>query len=81
MFNIRSRASDSDKILSKTSISEETDLFNMNYFIEGGLEYSLGGSTAIVAGIGYNSGFIDVTSRAADKINTNSFSLVIGILF
>jgi outer membrane protein with beta-barrel domain len=81
MVNIRSRATDSDELLNKTSISEETDLFNMNYFIEGGLEYSLGGSTAIIAGIGYNSGFMDVTNRAADKINANSFSLVLGILF
>lgn len=81
MVNTRSKASDSDELLDKTSILEETGLFNMNYFIEGGLEYSLGGSTAIVAGIGYNSGFLDVTSRAADKINTHSFSLVVGILF
>lgn len=81
MINIRSKATDTDDILKKTSITEETALFNMNYFIEGGLEYSLGGSTAIVAGIGYNAGFIDVTSRAADKITTNSLSLVIGILF
>jgi hypothetical protein len=81
MFNIRSRATDSDEFLNKTSILEETDFLNMNYFIEGGLEYSLGGSTAIVAGLGFNSGFMDVTSRAADKVSTNSFSLVVGILF
>jgi hypothetical protein len=53
----------------------------MAYFIEGGLEYSLGGNTALIAGLGYTSGFMDVTKRSADKFQTRAFSVILGVLF
>jgi len=56
-------------------------LFNMNYFINLGVQYSLGGSAAIIGGLGYSSGFVDVTSRAADAININTFTIKLGVLF
>jgi hypothetical protein len=81
MINIRSRASDSSVSLDKDNISGDIMLFNMNYFINLGVQYSLGGSTAIVGGLGYSSGFVDVTSRAIDKITVNTFTIRLGILF
>lgn len=81
MVNIRAKGTSEDGSLDKTSLKDETGLFNINYFIEAGIEYSLGGSTAIVGGLGYYPGFMDVTNRSADKINTYSFALVLGILF
>lgn len=81
MVNIRDRASDESGSLSKDNIAEDIMLFNMNYFINLGVQYSLGGSTAIIGGLGYSSGFVDVTSRSVDKINVNSLTIKLGILF
>ena len=81
MVNIRTRVSDSSGALDRDNIEDEIMLFNMNYFINLGVQYSLGGSAAIIGGLGYSSGFVDVTSRAADAININTFTIKLGILF
>lgn len=81
MIRIKSKATDDQEVFSKTDFKDETRLFNMGYFIEGGLEYSLGGNTALIAGLGYNSGFMDVTSGSNDSFQTRSFSVILGILF
>ena len=81
MVRIKARASDTEAILEKDNILDEIKFFNINYFILMGVEYSLGGSTAIIGGLGYSSGFTDVTSRGIDKININSLTIRIGILF
>ncbi|MCB8994376.1 MAG: PorT family protein [Bacteroidales bacterium] len=81
MVNIRDRASDASGVLDKSNIADEIMLFNMNYFLNLGVQYSLGGSTALIGGLGYSSGFVDVTSRSVDKITVNTLSLKIGILF
>lgn len=81
MINIRARASDISKHVDKDNISDDINSFNMNYFINMGIQYSLGGSSALIAGLGYSSGFMDVTSLATDKITVNAFTLKFGILF
>jgi hypothetical protein len=81
MINIRDRASDVSKTLVKDNISEDINLFNMNYFINMGVQYSLGGSSALIGGLGYSSGFMDVTTLSADKITINTFTIKFGILF
>jgi hypothetical protein len=81
MIRIKSRATDEQEVFSKSDFKDETRLINMGYFIEGGLEYSLGGNTALMAGLGYNSGFIDVTSSSESTFHTRSFSVILGILF
>ncbi len=81
MINLRAKGTTEDGTLSKDNLKDETGLFNINYFVEAGIEYSLGGNTAIVGGLGYYPGFMDVTNRSADKIFTYSMALVLGILF
>ena len=81
MVNLRSRISSEGIIPDRSDGKDETRLFNMNYFILAGIEYSLGGSTSLIGGIGFNSGFTDITSRAEDKVFTRSFSLKAGLLF
>lgn len=81
MVKIKSKADDETGIFNKTDISDELSMLNFNYFIEAGIEYSIGGNTAIVGGIGYNSGFMDITTRSTEKLTTQSFSLIIGVLF
>ena len=80
MFKLKAQAS-FDNEDEKQNVSEEIGLININYFIEAGVEYSLGGNTAIIAGLGYYAGIIDITNHADDKITNGSFALVLGLLF
>ncbi|MFO8236510.1 MAG: porin family protein [Bacteroidales bacterium] len=63
------------------NISEDMKWYNIGYYFGGGVEYSLGGSTALVAGLTYRNGFIDVTKEKRNKVTTGNFSLRVGILF
>jgi hypothetical protein len=81
MVNIRARVSDSEGVTDLDNISEDINPFNINYFITLGIQYSLGGSTALIGGIGYSSGFADITKRANDNININSVTIRLGVLF
>jgi hypothetical protein len=53
--------------ISKENADAELKSFNMGYHITGGIEYSLGGTTALVVGINFDSNFIDVTHDMADQ--------------
>ena len=81
MFNIRARVSDSEGITDMDNISEDINPVNINYFINLGIQYSLGGTTALIGGLGYSSGFADVTKKAGDKISINTVTIRLGILF
>ena len=81
MINIRSKASDASRTIDKDNISGDIAPFNMNYFINLGIQYSLGGSSALIGGLGYSSGFMDVTTLETDKITINTISIKFGILF
>jgi hypothetical protein len=63
------------------NISEEINWYNMGYYFGGGIEYSLGGTTAIVVGLTYRNGFLDVTSDENNKVTSENVSLRLGILF
>ncbi|MCX6188382.1 MAG: porin family protein [Bacteroidetes bacterium] len=49
--------------------------------IGGGVEYSLGGKTALTGGISYNSGFSDINKDKNTKITNSYVALNLGILF
>jgi hypothetical protein len=59
--------------------------FNMSYHIMAGIEYSLGGSTAMVFGLGYDNNFLDVTkdikNQPTDKVTHNIIKFRIGVNF
>lgn len=61
--------------------ANEIHWYNLGYYIGGGLEYSLGGTTAIVAGLTYKNGFLDITEAENNKVTTGNISLRLGILF
>lgn len=67
--------------LENENISDEVKLFNLGYFIGAGIEYSVGGNTAIVLGLTYTNGFIDITPDTNNKVTINNFSIRVGILF
>ena len=62
-------------------VMSELHWYNLGYYIGGGIEYSIGGSTAIVAGLTYKNGFIDITRAKDKKVTTGAASLRLGILF
>lgn len=78
-FNIKSRADLTDT--EDIDVSEEIEWYNLGYYIGGGIEYSLGGTTAIVAGLAYNNGFSDIMSSAGSKVTTGTATLRLGIKF
>ena len=71
--------------IKKVNVMEELRLFNLGYYITLGTEYSLGGSTSIDVGIGYENNFMDVTKdyagQAEDKISHHMLRFRIGLNF
>jgi hypothetical protein len=46
----------------------EIKLLNLGYHIHGGIEYSFGGTTAIIFGLGFENNFLDITKDTGDQI-------------
>jgi hypothetical protein len=61
-------------------ISTEVKLFIFSYHIGAGVEYSLGGSSALNFGLTYTSGFTDITTMH-EKVTVNNVALRVGIIF
>ncbi len=76
-INIEAR-DDSDK-----TIGDQIRLFDLAYHMGGGLEYSIGGSNALMFGILYHSGFTDVTDVPGydDKTVLNRLVFEVGFIF
>ncbi len=47
----------------------ELKLFNLSYHVTAGIEYSLGGSTALVLGLNFDNNFLDITKENGDQLN------------
>jgi opacity protein-like surface antigen len=80
-FNIRASADISSLGIEEESLKEEIEFFNLSYHIGAGVQYSLGGQTAVVVGLEYNHRFIDIASSPDYKALLNTISLKLGILF
>jgi len=67
------------------NITNELNWFNLGFHINAGLEYSLGGSTALGLGLGYENNFLDATTdyndQAVDRVRQNMIRFRIGIIF
>lgn len=63
----------------------ELRMFNMSYHVTAGFEYSLGGTTAFVLGIGFENNFFDVTKennkQPVDKVTHKLLSFRLGLNF
>ncbi|MEZ5069816.1 MAG: porin family protein [Bacteroidales bacterium] len=81
MVRINAFASTDDKRLDKEDIEASTPLFNLGYHIGAGVEYTLGGSTALVGGFRWSAGLTDVTGNDLANVNYRLFSVQIGLIF
>jgi hypothetical protein len=63
----------------------EIKTFNISYHIMAGIEYAIGGNTAIVLGLGFDNNFADITedngNQFKDKISHKMLSIRLGINF
>ncbi len=80
-INIKATAEVDDFTLQNENISDEIRLFNLGYYIGAGAEYSIGGNAAIVAGLTYTNGFIDITDGNDSKVTLGNIAIRIGVLF
>ena len=81
MININSKASTDDGAMDKEDIRENIHLFNLGYHAGIGLEYQLGGSTALVGGLRWSAGLTDVSDNDRANVKTNALTIHIGVLF
>lgn len=65
------------------SIGDEVKLFELGYHLGAGLEYSIGGSNALMFGLVYHNGFTDITDEPGydDKTVLNRLVFEIGFIF
>jgi len=83
----KSKADVTQNNIADASIKDEVKFMYFDYFIGGGFEYNLGGSTSLVVELVFNNGFSDVTNTVqhkasnTDKIILNHLDLRIGIIF
>jgi hypothetical protein len=84
-FMIGGKADIPSEEISGETAKNELSPFNMSYHLMGGVEYSLGGNTEMVFGLGFEHCFLDATRdinlQPADKISSNIIKLRIGINF
>ena len=71
--------------ISGENASNELRMFNLSYHITAGIEYSLGGSTALVFGLDFDNNFLDITkdngNQPTDKVSQKILSFRFGVNF
>ncbi len=87
MISIRSRADVSDTEvknidnnnaivddLENLNIKDEINIFNFGLHLGAGIEYSLGGSTAVIVEVQFHNNFLDMTKDNSEQNNTSSIT-------
>src|SRR5664280_133069 len=71
--------------ISGEKANNEINLFNLSYHITAGIEYSLGGTTALVFGLNFDNNFLDATTDngnpRTDKVSQKILSFRWGVNF
>ena len=81
MINLNAKASSEDGSFDKVDVKESIISFYLGYHVGIGLEYKLGGSTALIGGVRWSSGFTDVTDNDRANMTLNALSIHLGVLF
>jgi hypothetical protein len=71
--------------ISGENAREELRIFNFSYHITAGIEYSLGGTTALVFGLNFDNNFLDITkdngNQPVDRVSHKLLSFRLGVNF
>ncbi|MBE9469446.1 MAG: PorT family protein [Bacteroidetes bacterium] len=81
---IGAKANVSSNNINEVNIIDELSFYNLAYNVGGGIEYSLGGTSALTIGVIYTNGFIDITkdkNNSDDKAVVNTITCKLGVLF
>lgn len=80
--NVGANGDSSDGMLDRSDINKEVKLFNMALNLGLGATYDLGERNALILGLSYKDGLVDVTNRGmGEKTTVNSLSFKLGLLF
>ena len=63
------------------SIKSDIAVFNLSFLVGLGAQYSLGGKTAVMTGITFNNGFLDIDKTDGTKVTSSFIALDLGIMF
>ncbi|HPR30757.1 MAG TPA: outer membrane beta-barrel protein, partial [Prolixibacteraceae bacterium] len=82
-INISATATSSDGAFNGGSVSDMIRLFNLNMLVGGGIEYDVGGHTALNLGFQYSDGLVDLTTLENPEETTsfNAIRIVLGVMF
>ena len=71
--------------ISGENATKELRMFNLSYHVTAGIEYSIGGTTALVLGLNFDNNFLDVTKdngkQLKDVVTHKILGFRIGIIF
>jgi hypothetical protein len=71
--------------ISGENAMNELNMFNLSYHVTAGIEYSLGGTTALVFGLNFDNNFLDITKdngdQPVDKVSLKILSFRLGVNF
>lgn len=67
--------------ISGENAKNEVNLFNLSYHITAGIEYSLGGTTALVFGLNFDNNFLDITNDKVKKYNDKVSQKILSFRF
>jgi hypothetical protein len=80
-FRIKAKGTSDEGTLNNDVIEKEIGIYNLAYHFGAGVEYGLSEDTAILFGITFHNGFLDVTDRKSEKVSSRVFALRLGVIF
>jgi len=81
MINLNARAASEEANFDKEDVKESMISFCLGYHLGLGVEYKLGGNTALIGGLRWSSGFTDVTDNDRANVKLKAISINLGVLF
>jgi len=87
MFKWKAKADVSQENIDGEAINKEVSSFAMGFYVGGGFQYNLGGSTSLVTELVFTNGLTDITKTKVvgkdktDKVILNNIALRVGVIF
>lgn len=88
LFNLSASALSSDEAFTGDNVNEginnqTINVYTLNMLMGGGIEYDIGGNTALNFGVQYSNGLTDITNIGglSEKTILNSLRVVVGVMF
>ncbi|MBN1950162.1 MAG: outer membrane beta-barrel protein [Bacteroidales bacterium] len=80
-FNLKTRATSSDGMLTKSVVEQEIFFYNLSYFVGAGIQYHINKDAALDFAVTYSNGFINLSRIDELKFYSRSVTLRVGIIF